>query len=318
VNREQKIALILGFAVILVVGILVSDHWSRARELELADALEGDGAILQQAPIAALPGPGESSGAEFASHRPEEAPETLDAAPELGSVEQASSTPALPSEVVTIAQGAEAPASPLAGALQGSSVDERGEEPDWLSRFSRLAQEAGRSLPEAVRLDLPLAERTTLSLSDRPAARPIVQEPEPQPAPQRVRHTVAKNESLFAIAKTYYGDGNQWRRIAEANGSRVGKDGAVRQGVTLDIPGATGKAGRPVADPKPERTTAAPEIRTASTTYTVKRNDSLSEISQRLLGSSKRMREIIAANRGKIDDPDDIRVGMVLTIPGKS
>jgi nucleoid-associated protein YgaU len=311
VNREQKIALILGFAVILVVGILVSDHWSRARELELADAAEGDGSIIQQTPIAALPGPGEVSQASYAARELDAAPRPTETAPAFEPVEQASLPPVLPSEVVTIAQGSGATDSPLESALDGSNgVNES--QPDWLSRFSRLAQDAGRVLPEAARLELPQ--------SQRPGAGPVVQETQSEPAPRRVRHTVAKNESLFAIAKTYYGDGNQWRRIAEANGPKVGKDGGVRQGVTLDIPGAPEKPTPAPGGRQPERTAGEPASRVAAapTTYTVKRNDSLSEISQRFLGSSKRMREIIAANSGKISDPNDIRIGMVLTIPGKS
>lgn len=37
-------------------------------------------------------------------------------------------------------------------------------------------------------------------------------------------HTVAKGDSLFKIAKSVYGDGNQWRKIYEANKSVIGKN----------------------------------------------------------------------------------------------
>lgn len=37
-------------------------------------------------------------------------------------------------------------------------------------------------------------------------------------------HTVAKGDSLFKIAKAVYGDGNQWRKIYEANKSVIGKN----------------------------------------------------------------------------------------------
>ncbi len=57
-NREQKIALIIGFAVILVVGVLVSDHLSAAQGLTLADATEGDVGRVESRPVAALPDPG--------------------------------------------------------------------------------------------------------------------------------------------------------------------------------------------------------------------------------------------------------------------
>ena len=37
-TREHKISLILGFAVALIVGVMVSDHFSKARQTPLSDA----------------------------------------------------------------------------------------------------------------------------------------------------------------------------------------------------------------------------------------------------------------------------------------
>ena len=50
--------------------------------------------------------------------------------------------------------------------------------------------------------------------------------------------------------------------------------------------------------------------------YTVKAGDSLNRIAKRELGSYDRWNEIYQANRDKLRDPDILRVGMVLTIPG--
>lgn len=49
--------------------------------------------------------------------------------------------------------------------------------------------------------------------------------------------------------------------------------------------------------------------------HVVVENDTLSGISQKYLGSSRRYREIFEANRDKLDSPDDIRLGMKLRIP---
>ena len=49
-------------------------------------------------------------------------------------------------------------------------------------------------------------------------------------------------------------------------------------------------------------------------TYTVQKNDSLSRIAKRELGSYDRWREIYDSNRDKISDPGTIYPGMVLTI----
>lgn len=306
-NREQKIALILGFAVILVVGVLVSDHWSRARELELADATEGDGGFVQQTPIAALPGPREVTLAPF---------EPPQAEPAWAAKTDPVDEP-LPQEIVRIDQGSGETRSPLSEMLEQAgpavALDSSGGG-GFLSELGRagerIVQELG-ALPEAARLErerVPqIGARPAKAESDEPGATPT----------RRVRHTVAKNESLFAIAKRYYGDGNKWRLIKDANPTKVDANGGVRQGVTLEIPadvdGAAPRPPKPSGQATPPRPTLSEPI-----SYTVKKNDSLSEIAQRFLGSARRMSEIIAANRGKISDPDDIRVGMVLTIPARN
>ena len=39
-----------------------------------------------------------------------------------------------------------------------------------------------------------------------------------------IEHTVEKDDNLFEIAKAYYGDGNQWQKIAHANRDEKGND----------------------------------------------------------------------------------------------
>lgn len=55
-----------------------------------------------------------------------------------------------------------------------------------------------------------------------------------------------------------------------------------------------------------------------TSTYTVKKGDSLSRIAKRELGSYDRYREIYEANRNKIKNPDVLTVGTQLVIPAKS
>ncbi len=54
----------------------------------------------------------------------------------------------------------------------------------------------------------------------------------------------------------------------------------------------------------------------AESTYTVKPGDSLSLIAKNLWGDAMRWKEIFEANRDQINDPNLIRVGQVLKIPG--
>jgi len=54
---------------------------------------------------------------------------------------------------------------------------------------------------------------------------------------------------------------------------------------------------------------------TKKTTYVVKEGDTLASISRKFYKTSKRWREIRDANEKKIDDPDNLKAGLTLTIP---
>jgi len=77
--------------------------------------------------------------------------------------------------------------------------------------------------------------------------------------------------------------------------------------LTADIRVAAAPAGQggPAA-------TAAP-----MTTYTVKKGDTLSKISQQAYGSAGEYKRIFEANRDQLSDPDKIQPGQVLRIPAK-
>jgi nucleoid-associated protein YgaU len=53
----------------------------------------------------------------------------------------------------------------------------------------------------------------------------------------------------------------------------------------------------------------------AGQTYTVKSGDTLSKISKQFYGDAGQYQRIFEANRDKLNDPDKIQVGQVLTIP---
>jgi len=57
------------------------------------------------------------------------------------------------------------------------------------------------------------------------------------------------------------------------------------------------------------------KTKTGSHTYTVKDGDTLASISRKFYKTSKRWREIRDANEKKIDDPDNLKAGLTLTIP---
>lgn len=57
------------------------------------------------------------------------------------------------------------------------------------------------------------------------------------------------------------------------------------------------------------------KTKAGSHTYTVKDGDTLASISRKFYKTSKRWKEIRDANEKKIDDPDNLKAGVTLTIP---
>ena len=65
----------------------------------------------------------------------------------------------------------------------------------------------------------------------------------PAPAQARV-YVVQKGDSLSKIAKQFYGNAGEWRRIYEANRDRIKDPDVIQPGWKLEIPEADGDAGK--------------------------------------------------------------------------
>lgn len=289
-TREQKLALIVGFALVLVVGVLVSDHLSLAQE-----RVSGDSADLASSlePEAVAPGLGRDvGGLAIAESRP------IDESYYTGE-----------SAIPTM----EAPSGKSLQAQAHAALD----------RFGDLLKEAQNGNSAAAQTDVfetPASTRVPERDSGVDEATPR------EPAPERrrsgaggetyPRHTVAKGESLWKIAERYYGDGTLHGRLASFNEERIGEGGTVRVGATLLVPPRAilmgGAEGDRVEMPSRGSDAGAEHERT----YTVASGDTLSEISQRLLGTSKRWREILDMN-DELDDAESLRVGMTLRVPSR-
>jgi len=63
----------------------------------------------------------------------------------------------------------------------------------------------------------------------------------PAPAPQEQWYTVAAGDSLSKIAKRFYGDAQQWRRIYDANREQVKNPDLIQPGWRLRIPDSAQK-----------------------------------------------------------------------------
>lgn len=275
VTRELKLSLIAGFTVVLLFGVLLADHLSaaRAEPLIVADVID-EPLVIPRVDIPARVGVG------ALPSRPRVAVREPSAVPRVGEPLLSPADPVVGSPVV----------GPSVAAGSTGSVGTELE-----SIFERVASAGPRevvSLPgfEAVERD------------ERPRA--VV------PAePARARtHEVKPGESLFRIAERYYGNGHLWRSLAQRNAGAVGADGGVGVGVVLTIPSKEELAG----GGRSSVTRAAPPPIVEEKVYVVASGDTLSEISLKLLGTTKRMDELLAMNRDRIRDADDIRVGMKL------
>lgn len=268
-TRETKLALIIGFALILAVGVLISDHLAAVERAGPADLTLGS----QREPVG--------------TH--------LSLAPPLMEVQR--EPPPRPHQ----SSGPDLLPHERAAAPAGEPLDNTSAEAGHQALPPELA---GMFEP----VDAPIVVRQVPTRTADPT-------PSPATPPQRT-HLVKDDESLWEIAEQYYRDGTQWKKLAAANPQAVNSKGHVRAGVTLTIPdtrAAPPPEARQATAPPPREQPAAGMRRT----YTVQRGDTLSEIAMRELGSARRTREILDLNRDRIDEADQIRVGMVLRLPAK-
>ncbi len=149
-------------------------------------------------------------------------------------------------------------------------------------------------------------------------------------------YVVADGDTLRKIARKVYGRENEkyYKRIFEANREVLSNESVVYVGQTLVIPPLPAQSEAPaVAQARPEaparryqeltleqaeqtfgRAGQRQEIRT----YVVRQNDNLTKIARAELKDDSRqaVQKLFEANRDVLENPNDLRVGMKLRIPG--
>jgi len=146
-------------------------------------------------------------------------------------------------------------------------------------------------------------------------------------------HTIVKGDTFGSLAKQYH---TTIKAITKAN---PGVDSShLKIGQKINIPGAAASGSSVTSTPGTDSgtstgTTTSPARRTASGTsashttpvtavpggtYKVQKGDSLRKISKRVYGSEKYWERIARVNRNVLrGNPNNIEVGMVLTLPPK-
>lgn len=350
-TRELKIALIVGFSLVLVVAVLVSDHLSKASRSRLASAdaaapvashliptdpiRTAEDVALQSEALIAMAEGRPAAATELAMRQASrEAPE-VERAVNSGGIREAGTAFVERLSQANVPPALEVVQSPTAVTPSGLIPTRPLLDPAPTS--SGLSESAVKPIEIADNASKPSGDASTGSVAGSAGT--------PSAANAEVVHTVAAGDSLYLIAKKYYGEGGKWKQIVAANPGRVSEKGVVRQGVKLTIPGATSKPTRDSVKPAssvrpddrrlaeaakrdlkadPKSTKAKPDSTVASkaatapknrpATYKVQPGDTAGKIAQRVLGSSRYADDILELNEV---DEESLRVGMVLKLPGR-
>lgn len=342
-TREVKLSLILGFAVVLAVGVLLSDHLSGARraKIEGVNPERGVGPVSTVAPI--------------------DEPPSLILVDELGRPQQAQpkpqKSPSVPANWV--------PPTRLADADPAAQPADAG--PALIDRLrDRLANGVSDAVTSLAQGDTPPVavnfEGVLEPPADRGGVEPVPAEPIPQvvlqppvespvvtdssiPAPVNGQpsgnrlYDVQDGDTLWSIAARELGSGKRHAEILALNRDRLGKDGTLRVGATLRLPGHSAEASP--AKPESRSTAVVVDARSApskqadaatptekngsrlatkksgKSKYTVRPGDTLGEIAQKFLGSSSRYEDLLLANADTLSDEHSLQVGMEIMIPSR-
>ncbi|QDU33128.1 LysM domain/BON superfamily protein [Poriferisphaera corsica] len=338
-TRETKVGLLFGVAVVMLIGIIAADHLASTKNTPSADAnvLEyvdraADESRMSRRQAPSLNNPN-TNPAPQPLRRALPSPNTLP--PRTTTPQRPQFVRAMATDTNTDQNNTTPPAtrrnntSSRAAALLNRAAQNttpQNQSPTRpLTSYERSVQN-DQDRTAAQQPTTPAARRPSIfdrptSTTNRPPANRIIGTAIPTtpstsitPGNRDARiHIVKPNESLYGIALKYYGNGDKWNLIKNANPTRVSDNGSIIAGAKLTIP----------FDPKllkeletNTQTSTASATRTptqSSNEITVKPGDTLSELSLRYLGSSKHWKKILAHNNMK--DASELRAGMKLKLP---
>lgn len=301
-TRELKLALIVGFALVLTVAILVSDHLSKARTASLA-TVGGTQKVVAKIPDSPI--------RSLDDLIPAQLPPAMEVAAPQAAAEPTATTAAADSGEV------------FAPVVIGQQQVGQGHE----TKFGPGRTNGAGSLSYSIRqrAESESAPTTIAAAPQSPTTPQEIQqlpiknvETNKSPLAAEKTYKIASGDSLYAIAKKFYGDSNLWKKLAAANAGKVGENGSLRVGSTITIPSKeelTGKSDTRVAakpDAKVEPKTVKQEAGKTKS-YQVRPGDTLMNIARQQLGSASRSGEIASMN--KMDPDDDLLAGAILKLP---
>lgn len=299
-TRETKVGLLVGMGIILLIGIVVSDHLSK---------------VQQQQPANFTDMSRETFDSLITNNHNNTLPNSVPVAtPARAAVMDRSEPLPLPNEVITpVAPGnrmAEETARYTTPPAPASSYNPTPIEPSRIPEAQPPIQPRNTiRRVEDMSEEQAVANGNTPSRITPPMA---VRIDNPQPSTTGTYHTVINGDNLYAIAQRYYGNGDQWRLIRDANPRLVLDNGAIMLGSRLLIPS------KQQIQRNNNDATLTGNTNTVVREITVESGDTLSELARKHLGSAADWDELLKANRDKITRPEELRVGMTLRLPAKA
>lgn len=334
-TREHKLALIVGFSLVLIVGVLISDHFSPARRQDIsADGMSAgtpvkfgsspDGLRVPAEPTSRPQLPDAMTSNNVANRLPEQ---PTYQPPVITPPSAATPTPVAIPQPDELVMGGPAQAPTVPEPLRNDF------EPASGTIGERLAASGGNNTPGSGNATLPQESALTKPV-DRPTIVPPAAPSKPYSSGSMSRYTIQEGDSIYRIAVTQYGDGTLWARLREFNPGKIGDEGELRDGVVIELPPRDVLLGQavlppPGMKPAPQSTPRrespskadSPQKRDGNapgfTVYVVQRGDDLGTVAKKTLGSVKRWREIAAANKDVLPDPDVLSEGLKLRIPSR-
>jgi len=292
--RETKVGLLVGLGVILLVGIIVSDHLSVVQKQASPNLTGFAPAALNsvnQEQLPAAPGPAALPAAPTAL--PASLPQTVSAPPTPAPVspipapdEMAAPGGVSPLPPIQRAADIELPATAAntsktytvksGDTLYSIAAKNLGSSNKWKDLMA--ANKTALKRPQDLRIGMKLS----LPMPPAVAQAPVVPTGAPAPTPANVRLPVAAPNSV-TVAR--------------------GNDGFLTPNVPLAVDHGGAVALAPVAsDP-------------AKSSYTVAKGDTLGSIAAKTLGSSAKWKDLMAANKSTLKRPEDLKPGQVINVP---
>lgn len=251
-TREHKLSLVLGFGLLLFVGILLSDHFSAAQRREHANLVATapdrapSRALTHQITIQPLPAAVRVANSTVGQYSSDGMQPDGQGMPNYGvPAPVAPVPPAVPAELYTIKSGE---------SLYKICQTKYGDGTLWksLAEFNSSVIPNPTKLRAGVTIRIPSAsvlrgespqpmqqapaqfDVPGMSAGDAPTLGMV---PQPEPAAPAVRdYTVQKGDTLSTIASKKLGSKSKWKQIADANRDRLNDPHNLVPGTVIRLP----------------------------------------------------------------------------------